>query len=406
MERKNVRYKTQIPFSVPSLGREELRAVAQVLESRWITTGPRTKAFEQKFARYLGAENAVAVNSCTAGLHLALVAYGIGAGDEVITTPYTFAATGEVILHAGAVPVFTDIEPAGFNIDPEKIEQAITPRTKAIIPVHFAGEPCRMDKIVEIALRHNLIIIEDAAHALGARYRDKMIGSFTHASAFSFYATKNLTTGEGGMVTTNDSEIADRIRMLSLHGLSHDAWNRYSALGKWYYEITELGFKYNMSDIQAALGLVQLERFDEMQKKRKELAQLYYQLLIENDHIILPPRPVDSVHAWHLFVIRLKGISKTLNRNFIIRDLNKQGIGTSVHFIPLHIHPFYQNNFGYEMGDFPMAETTFESVISLPLYPDMTETDVLEVVNALQSSIYKNEKTDLKHKVGYAEEIY
>ncbi len=401
-----MRYKTQIPFNVPSLGREELRAVAQVLESRWITTGPRTKAFEQKFARYVGAENAVAVNSCTAGLHLALVAYGIGAGDEVITTPYTFAATGEVILHVKAVPVFTDIEPNGFNIDPEKIEQAITPRTKAIIPVHFAGEPCRMDKIVEIALRHNLIIIEDAAHALGARYRDKMIGSFAHASAFSFYATKNLTTGEGGMVTTNDSEIADRIRMLSLHGLSHDAWNRYSALGKWYYEITELGFKYNMSDIQAALGLVQLERFDEMQKKRRELAELYYQLLVDNDHIVLPPRPANIVHAWHLFVIRLKKLCKKLNRNFIIRDLNIQGIGTSVHFIPLHMHPFYQNNFGYETGDFPIAEKTFESAISLPLYPDMTETDVLEVVDALQSSIDKNEKADLKHKVGYAEEIY
>ncbi len=377
----------QIPFNLPSIGEEEIQEVAATLRSGWITSGPRTTAFEQQFAAYVGCRCAVAVNSCTAGLHLALVACDIGPGDEVITTPYTFAATAEVILHTGATPVFVDVEEDGFNINARKIEGAITSRTRAIIPVHFAGEPCDMDEITSIAAKHNLKVIEDAAHAFGATYKGKNIGSISDMTVFSFYATKNLTTGEGGMITTDDPELAHRLRMLSLHGLSHDAWNRYSAAGKWRYDITDLGYKYNMSDIQAAIGLQQLKKYPALQAARKELVRAYREHLMDVEELILPSEARNGVHAWHLFVVRLAPGSTSLHRDSVIEQLGKFGIGTSVHFIPLHFHSYYRLRYGFAAGDFPNAEKAYAGAISLPLYPSLSLSEVEYVANTLRGII-------------------
>ena len=366
--------------------------MVSTLRSGWITTGPRTKLFEEKFRDYIGSKYAIAVNSCTAALHLALIANDVGQNDEVITTPYTFAASAEVIIHSNAVPKFIDIESDGFNIDPDIIEAEITPRTKAIIPVHFAGEPCKMDEILQIARQYNLIVIEDAAHALGAIYKDKKIGALGTTTCFSFYATKNMTTGEGGMLTTDDEELAERIRLLSLHGLSGDAWKRYSKEGNWYYEILEPGFKYNLSDIQAAIGLKQLEKFDELQQKRKNLVHYYQECLSDIDELLLPPTPSFAEHAWHLFVIRLHTEKTSISRDVFIKLLNENGIGTSVHFIPLHLHPYYQNQYGYKLGDFPNAEKTYLSSISLPLYPQMTFADVDFITNIIRDIMARNRR--------------
>ncbi|RKY89127.1 UDP-4-amino-4,6-dideoxy-N-acetyl-beta-L-altrosamine transaminase, partial [candidate division KSB1 bacterium] len=274
MENRPVRDRF-LPFHQPSIDGEEIQEVVDTLKSGWITTGPKTKLFEKKFQEYIGCKYAIAVSSCTAGLHLALVAAGVGQGDEVITTPYTFATTGEVIIQIGAKPVFVDIEEDGFNIDVTKIPEAITPETKAIIPVHFAGEPCDMDEIMKIAQENNLFVIEDAAHAVGAEYKGKKIGNIGDVTVFSFYATKNLTTGEGGMVTTNNDELAEKIRLLSLHGISKDAWKRYTAEGSWYYEILYAGYKYNMTDIQASLGIHQLNKLEKFLSIRQKYAQRY-----------------------------------------------------------------------------------------------------------------------------------
>lgn len=393
----------RIPFNVPAIDEDEVAAIVHTLESKWLTTGPKTREFETQFARYLDVPYAVAVNSCTAALHLSLVAYGIGPGDEVITTPYTFAATGEVILQVGARPIFVDILPDGFNIDPEKIQVAITNRTKAIIPVHFAGEPCRMDQILDLAKRHNLVVIEDAAHALGAAYHNKPIGTLSHATAFSFYATKNLTTGEGGMVTTADHRIAEKIRSLSLHGLSHDAWKRYSKAGNWYYEICEPGFKYNMTDLAAALGQVQLAKFHRLQSKRQKLAQLYMKAFAGTQEILLPPHPQDSRHAWHLFVIRLQSGDLPAERNRLIDALARMDIGTSVHFIPLHLHPYYRKRFGHQWGDFPQAEKTYISALSLPLYPDLEPTQVERVARVVRTWLSNHQNRNLKNKADYVQ---
>ena len=387
MNTKAKKHLTDVPFHIPSIGTEEIDEVISALQSGWLTTGPRTKLFETKFAEYIGVSHALAVNSCTAGMHVALVAHNIGPGDEVITSTYTFAATAAVIIHSGAKPILVDIEKNGFNIDIEKIESAITERTKAIIPVHFAGEACDMEGISRLANKHKLHIIEDAAHALGSSYKQKNIGSFGNTTAFSFYATKNMTTGEGGMVTTDTKETSERMRRLSLHGLSRDAWNRYSKEGKWYYEVIETGFKYNMSDIQAAIGLKQLDKFDALQRKRSLLAQTYQEHLQDVEEIILPSCPPYKKHAWHLFVIRIKKNTKNLNRDLIINQLGEHGIGTSVHFIPLHLQPYYRKQFGYKLGDFPKAEQVYFSAITLPLYPQMSTYDVEYVVRIIKKII-------------------
>lgn len=375
-----------LPFHRPSIGDEEIKEVIATLKSGWITTGPRTKLFEERFRDYIGCQHAIAVNSCTAGLHLALLAAGIGPGDEVITTPYTFAATGEVIIQTGARPVFVDIEADSLNIDPVAIERAITAKTKAIIPVHIAGLPCRMTEIMALAEQHHLVVIEDAAHAFAAEYRGQKIGNIGHITAFSFYATKNLTTGEGGMVTTNDPEYAEKMRLLSLHGLSKDAWKRYSAEGSWYYEIVYAGYKYNMSDIQAALGLQQLQRTASFQATRASYAKKYNEAFKKCRHLIIPTESTESKHAWHLYILRLNLESLRITRSQFIQELQRRRIGSSVHFIPLHLHPYYKKNV---VCDQPLdqAEKAFEQVVSLPLYPAMNETDVDDVIRAVNDIV-------------------
>jgi len=390
MENKKIRSEF-LSFHRPQIGEDEIQEVIDTLKTGWITTGPKSKLFEEKFKDYVGSKYAVAVSSCTAGLHLSLVAAGIGPGDEVITTPYTFAATGEVIIYVGAKPVFVDVERDSLNIDPTEIRKAITAKTKAIIPVHFAGLPCRMTEIMEIAREHNLVVIEDAAHALPAEYNGNKIGNVGHVTAFSFYATKNITTGEGGMVTTNDSEFAEKIRILSLHGLSRDAWKRYTTEGSWYYEIINTGYKYNMSDIQAAIGIHQLNKIDSFQQKREKYVQLYNDGFKDIPEIITPFQVKNTKHSWHLYVIKLNLDLLDITRNEFIKELSDHNIGTSVHFIPLHLHPFYRKNFIFN-GGFPNSEYAYKRVISLPLFPGMNVEDVDYVISVVRRIITRNRK--------------
>ena len=376
-----------LPFHQPSIEDEEIQEVVDTLKSGWITTGPKTKLFEKKFQEYIGCKHAIAVSSCTAGLHLALVAAGVGQGDEVITTPYTFATTGEVIIQIGAKPVFVDIEEDGFNIDVTKIPEAITPETKAIIPIHFAGEPCDMDEIMKIAQENNLFVIEDAAHAVGAEYKGKKIGNIGDVTVFSFYATKNLTTGEGGMVTTNNDELAEKIRLLSLHGISKDAWKRYTAEGSWYYEILYAGYKYNMTDIQASLGIHQLNKLEKFLSIRQKYAQRYSSAFADVSEIKTPPVNHHVRHAWHLYVIRLNSASLSIDRKQFIEALKAENIGSSVHFIPLHLHPYYKKKYGYKQGDYPNSEQVYSRVISLPLFPKMADADLEDVIKAVKKVV-------------------
>lgn len=376
-----------LPFALPDIRDEEIEEVIGTLRSGWITTGKKTKRFEEEFREYVGCEHAIALSSCTAALHLALVAADIGKGGEVITTPFTFAATGEVINYVGATPVFVDIEEDTYNVDPNKIEDAITPQTKAIMPVHYAGQPCDMDRILKIAKKYDLSIIEDAAHALGAKYKGKKVGTIGDISAFSFYATKNLTTAEGGMVTTNNSEYAERIRILSLHGMSRDAWRRYEDKASWYYEILDVGYKYNMTDIQASLGIHQLAKFERFQEIRRRYAELYTDELKDVEGVTTPHVRFDVQHAWHLYTILIDEKVLGINRARFIEKLNRENIGTSVHFIPLHLHPYYRRTYGYKRGDFPNAEYVYDRIISLPLYPSMSKDDVGDVINAIKKIV-------------------
>lgn len=373
-----------IPYALPLIGDEEIQAVTEVLRSDWITTGAKTKQFEAAFARAVDAPHAVALNSCTAALHLALKAAGIGPGDEVITTPLTFCATVNTILHVGATPVLADIDPVTLCLSPEAVEAKLTPRTKAIVPVHYAGHPAEMDAFLALARDHGLVIIEDAAHAVGTRYRGRPIGAIGDYTAFSFYATKNLTTAEGGMLTTPHAEAADRIRVLGLHGISRDAWKRYTAAGSWYYEVEEAGYKYNMTDLAAALGLAQLSRFDAMQAVRKTYAERYHEAFASEPALQLPPTADASrgdVHAWHLYVIRLNAEALTIDRDGLIDALKDAGVGTSVHFIPITHHPFYQRTLGVTPEDTPEASGAYARMLSLPLYPKMTPEDVEQVIS-------------------------
>ncbi|MPZ78683.1 MAG: aminotransferase class I/II-fold pyridoxal phosphate-dependent enzyme [Deltaproteobacteria bacterium] len=376
-----------LPFHQPDIGEAEIESVVETLRSGWLTTGPKAKRLESDFARYLGVRHAIAVNSCTAALHLALEAVGVREGDEVILPTMTFAASAEVVLYLKAKPVLVDCRADTLNIDAEKIAQAITKRTKAIMPVHFGGQPCDMNEIMEIARRHDLKVVEDAAHALPAQYQGKWIGAIGDATCFSFYATKTITTGEGGMVTTGNDEVAERMRMMSLHGISHDAWKRYTKEGSWYYEILSPGFKYNLTDIAAAIGIEQLKKCDELWEARQRIAMIYRNAFAKLEEIRFLAYRKDVQHAWHLFVIQLNLESLKIDRNRFIESLREKEIGASVHFIPLHFHPYYRDNFGYQRQEFPNASAAFERIISLPVYSKMTEADVERVIVAVKTIV-------------------
>lgn len=375
---------TFLPFSPPDITDAEIESVVNTLRSQWLTTGPSTRQFEQAFASYLKAPAALALNSCTAGLHLALVTLGIGPGDEVITTPMTFSATVNVIEHTGATPVLVDIDPETLNIDPGRIADAITPQTRAILPVHYAGHPCEMTAISDIASTHGLYIIEDAAHALPAKYRGKPAGTLGDFGAFSFYATKNLTTGEGGMLIASPEDI-EEARILSLHGMSRDAWLRYQEQGSWYYEVVAPGYKYNMTDLQAAIGLVQLERLEGMYAHRRHAADLYRQLLSECDALEMPVERAYIQHAWHLFVVRLNPEVLKIDRARFIEEMKQRYIGTGVHFIPVHLHPYYAQKYGWKPEDFPIAYREYSRLLSIPMNSCLSDNDIHDVVQAALS---------------------
>jgi dTDP-4-amino-4,6-dideoxygalactose transaminase len=376
-----------LPFHKPEITDDDVLAVVETLRSGWLTTGPRVKRFEEDFARYVGCTHAVAVNSGTAALHLALDAVGIKEGDEVIVPTLTFAATAEVVLYFKARPVLVDCRPDTLNLDPEQIERAITPRTKAIIPVHLAGQPCDMDPILELARQHNLKVIEDAAHALPAAADGKRVGTIGDITCFSFYATKTITTGEGGMATTENEDWARRMRMMSLHGISLDAWDRYTDKGSWYYEILHPGYKYNLTDIAAALGIEQLKRCDRFWQARRRIAGHYHEAFADLPEIGVPGCAPDLQHAWHLYIIQLNQERLKIDRQEFVKALKRENIGTSVHFIPLHLHPFYRDSFGYAPEDFPQASAAFERIVSLPIYPAMTEADVRDVIVAVRKLV-------------------
>lgn len=375
-----------LPFALPDIGQDEIDEVVDSLKSGWVTTGPKTKQFEQRFADFIGnGVQAVAVNSATAGLHLALEALGISPGDEVITTTHTFTATAEVIRYLGAHPVFVDIDPATFNIDPSKIEKAITPKTRAILPVHFAGLGCEMSRIIQIAKDRELKVIEDAAHTLPSVVDGKLIGTLdTDATIYSFYATKTITTGEGGMIVTRDADVAARCRTMRLHGINRDVFDRYTSnKPSWYYEVVAPGFKYNLTDIAASLGIHQLKKAWKFQQRRAEIASRYSAELSDLP-VILPPdaKPGDT-HSWHLYVIRLQDNARVPRDEFIAR-MAQRGIGCSVHFIPLHLHPYWHDTYNLRPEDFPNSTEAFERSVSLPIYTRMTEDDQSRAVAAIR----------------------
>ena len=373
-----------LPLARPSLGQEEYEEVRQVLQSGWLTTGPKVSEFEQAVTEYLGCRAAVGLCSCTGGLHTALHALGVGPGDEVIVPTLTFAATAQVVHWLGAKPVLVDVDPAHQLLTPQAVEAAITPRTKGVIPVHLAGRVCDMAGLNRLCAERGLWVVEDAAHVMGAPYPDGgLVGQSRNAVVFSFYATKNMTTGEGGMAVSDDEELIEKIRRQSYFGIDKQAHQRYTSKGTWYYEIAENGFKYNMDSIQAALGLVQLRRLAEFNARRRRLAGLYQELLQDVPGVIPPPSPLEE-STWHLFVARLQGGDGRPGRDRVIEDLRDWNIGAGVHYIPLHLHPFYAQTFGYKPGDFPQAEAYYAQALTLPLFPAMSDQDVAYVCEALR----------------------
>lgn len=371
-------------FGKPYIGEEEIAEVVDTLRSGWWGTGPKVERFENNFKQYIGSQFAMAVNSATAGLHLSLKALGIGLGDEVITTPMTFCSTANVIIHCGAKPIFADIDINDWNIDPKEIEKKITKRTKAILPVHLHGRPCKMDEILALAKKYKLYVISDAAHAIEAEYKGKKVGNLGDLAVFSFYATKNLSTGEGGMVFTNKSNWAKQIKIMSLHGLSRDAYKRYSVKIFKHYKVVTPGFKYNMTDIQASIGIHQLARIEQNAKIRKQYWNTYNESFKNLPEIILPkPEEKDTYHARHLYAILIRPEMVKISRDRFINELIGMNIGSGVHFYPVHLHPFYRKTYGFKKGDFPNAEFVGERTISLPLGANLTPPDIKDVTNSI-----------------------
>lgn len=378
---------TFLPFALPLIGEEEITEVVDTIRSGWLTTGQKTVTFENDFAEFVEASHALAVNSATSGLHLALEAVGVGPGDVVITTPYTFTATAEVIRYLGADPVLVDIDPKTFNINPELIREAIAKHdnVKAILPVHFAGQACEMGEILAIAKEYDVKVIEDAAHALPTTWQGKIIGSLSDITVYSFYVTKTIATGEGGMITTENKEYLQRMKTMRLHGINRDVFDRYTSdKPSWFYEVVEPGYKYNMTDIAASLGIHQLKKARQFQERREWIANQYNRafanLPMKVPYIAHP----EETHSWHLYVLQLDLEEMTVNRDQFIERMAKENIGTSVHFIPLHLHPYWRDRYNYKPEDFPVAYNVFTRAMSLPIYPKMTDADVERVITAVK----------------------
>lgn len=379
-----------LPFTKPSISQAAIDDVVECLRSGWVTTGPRVVAFEKALAEYCGAPHAMCLSSATAGLHLAMMALKLQPGDEVITTPMTFVATLNTIVHAGGTPVLVDVDPATFNLDLEKAAKAITPKTRAIIPVHFAGLPVDCDQLYDLAAKNNLRVIEDCAHAIGAHYKSKVLGSFGDSQVFSFHPNKNMTTGEGGCVTTRDDEMARQIRNLRFHGIDKDAWNRYAKDGNQHYGVTQPGYKYNMMDIQAAIGLHQLKRLDDFIARRTEIANRYLKELADMPQWQLPGTPAyDHRHAWHIFTPLINPEAAGMNRDEFMAKMNEHNIGTGLHYTACHLHSYYRETCGYKAGDFPIAEDIANRIVSLPLFPDMTDVQQSCVIDTIRQ-IFSN----------------
>jgi dTDP-4-amino-4,6-dideoxygalactose transaminase len=384
--------KSFLIFGSPRIEEEEIQEVVDCLRSGWIGSGPKVNQFEEMFRSYIGAQNAVAVHSCTAALHLSMLVSGIGQDDEVITTPMTFAATANAIIHTGATPVFADINRTTLNIDPIEVKRKVSPATKAILPVHFAGRACDMKSILNISEGAGLVVINDAAHAIETEYEGKKIGVFGNMTAYSFYVTKNIVTGEGGMVVTADKELADKIRMYALHGMSKDAWKRFSDSGYKHYEVVFPGYKYNMMDIQAALGIHQLKRIEQYARRRHEIWQRYNEAF--HDLAIFLPSPIEpnTRHSLHLYTLLLDIENLDITRDQFIELMYNNNIGTGVHYTALHLHPYYRDRFGFQRGDFPNAEFISDRTVSIPLSAKLTDEDVQDVIASVREIILSHTK--------------
>ncbi len=385
--RKFIEREDNLPFFKPDVGEVEIEAVTEVLRSGWLTFGPKVKEFGTACGEYLGVPCAVPVASCSAGLFLTLKAMGVGKGDEVILPAMTFIATLTAVIHCGAKPVLADLDPENLGLDPESFEQAITPRTKVVVPVHLAGHPCRIKEIISIAKRHNIKVMEDAAHSFGAAVDGERIGGFGDATVFSFYATKCITTGDGGLVTTRDQEMADKLHLLSFHGMDGNAWQRYGDKGRWYYEVVAIGYKFHLGDPAAALGMVQLGRADEFMARRTEIARRFNDAFAHLPGCRLPTVAHWATHAWHLYVLRVDSEVVQDGRDGLIADLTANGIGSSVHFIPLHHHPAFAEEGAAFAGKLPETEKYYRSAVSLPLFPGMSDQDVQDVISVVTESV-------------------
>ena len=376
-----------LPYATQWFDDKEIEEVVDVLKSSWITTGPKLRLFENKFKKYIGSKFAIAVNSGTAALHVSTSSIDIKPGDEVITTPFTFVASANCVVYRGGTPIFADIKKDTYNIDPNEIRKKITSRTKAIIPVHFAGQPCDMDEILEIAEENDLNIIEDAAHAIDAEYKGKKIGNISNLTTFSFHPVKNITTAEGGMVTTNNEELNDKLLMFRTHGISRDAVKRFGKEGGFYYDMQYLGYRYNLSELHSALGIHQLDKLESFQKRRREIVEIYNKELQTIEEITIPYVKDKVKHSWHLFVIQLEIEKLKVDRDYIFKALREENIGVNVHYIPVHYHSYYANKYGLKKGMLPTVEWLFPRILTIPIFPKMSNDDVYDVINALEKVI-------------------